>query len=442
MNAVRENVLLVRVPNLYKSEQWKKQGVLRTPTNLALLGAYIREKGHYEPHILDLEIYEQNTPDQIRDRILSINAKYVGFTALSPRFPTILRVCQDIKKERKDLTTIVGGPPISGRPELCKYEGIDYGIVGEGEEAFLDLLDNLTSEGDGKSIKNVVYRQNGGVNKPEKREFIKDLNSLPFPAWDLLNLQEYPDPMFFKGSHAGVFTTRGCPWDCSFCASGVTWERKLRYRSVDNVIEELKELTRRGINNIYFYDDQFAVPERRALDLCSKVAELGIKYQAQIRADSITSNVARALKESGCVSAAIGIESGNENILEQTHKHETKDQMRRAVNLLKGEGIPVLTSFILGLPGDDEKTIRETIDFAKELDTDDMKFMLLTPLPGTEVYDLAIAKGLLNPDDLDQMENTTYYGRTGVNLSNVSTAKLLDLQKEAYSVIDAKKAGR
>jgi radical SAM superfamily enzyme YgiQ (UPF0313 family) len=126
----REKILLVRAPNIYKSEQWKKQGVLRTPTNLALLGSYIRERGAYEPQILDLELYNSCNLAQIAQEILDQDAKYIGFSTLTPRFPTIMRLCGEIKKIDPDVTTIVGGPHISGRPQDCKYSGIDYGIIG------------------------------------------------------------------------------------------------------------------------------------------------------------------------------------------------------------------------------------------------------------------------------------------------------------------------
>ncbi|MFC1685673.1 B12-binding domain-containing radical SAM protein [Nanoarchaeota archaeon] len=435
----REKVLLVRAPNLYKSEQWKKQGVLRTPTNLALLSSYIREKGAYEPEVLDLELYDFKSIPQVAEKILSKNAKYVGFSTLTPRFPTITRICRDLKKANKDLVTMVGGPHITGRPQDCKYEGIDYGILGEGEEAFLKLLNSLESKQDVTKTPNLAYKENGKVMTNPKTAFIKDLDALPRPAWDLLDLKKYKDPAFFgEEPHAGIFTTRGCPYDCIFCASKVTWERKLRFHSIDNVIEEFGTLSKKGINNLYFYDDQFAVKPQRAIELGKRMISSGLnmKYIVQIRADSVNQELAHTLKESGCLSAAIGVETGNEEMLKVIKKKETKDEIRNAVKILKDEGVPITTSYVLGLPGDTHETLQQTLDFAKELNTEQMKFMLLTPVPGTEAYRMAVEKGLLDPDDLEQMEKTTYYDKTEINLSSVTIPELLHYQDLAYKLLD------
>lgn len=438
---VREKVLFVRAPNLYKSEQWKKQGVLRTPTNLAMLASYIRENGQYEPEILDLELEDLNTIPQIADRVISRNSRYLGFSTLTPRFPTILKICQEIKRKSPEMKTIIGGPHISGRPLDCKYEGIDFGIVGEGEIGLLSLLQTLRGKEDCSKVPNLVYKNNSGeliVNA--RAPFIKNLDSLPLPAWDLLDMQAYRDPPFFgEEPHAGVFTTRGCPQNCLFCASKVTWERRLRFRSIDNIMQEFTELKQNfGIRNLYFYDDHFATKEARTLALCERMKPLNLRYIAQIRADSITPKLAEALKDSGCISAALGIESGNEEMLKKIRKNETKEEMRAAVKMLKAVGVPITTSYILGLPGDTHETIQQTLDFARELNTEQMKFMLLTPVPGTDVYRLAVERKLLDPKDFEQMENTTYYDRTAVNLSNVSTEDLLRYQDIAYRELDLK----
>jgi len=434
----REKVLLVRAPNLYKSEQWKKQGVLRTPTNLALLASYIRECGRYDPEILDFELEDSTTPQEVAISIVAKKAKIIGFTTLTPRFPTILKITQEIKKISKDLVTIVGGPHITGRPQDCQYISIDYGVTGEGEPAILDLLNALTSSGNVSNVPNIVHKLFGKLIINPKRHFIRDLDSLPFPAWDLLDMKQYKDPPFFQEkSHAGVFTSRGCPYDCTFCASKVTWERKVRYRSIDNVIAELTELKSAfGTSNIYFYDDHIATKRDRATDLLERVKNLGIKYQLQLRADSVTPKLALLLKQSGCLSAAIGVEAGDEFMLKSIRKRETKNQIRKAVRTLREAEVPTLTSYIIGLPGDTHETIQKTLDFARELNTDQMKFMLLTPVPGTEVYQMAVERGLLNPDDLEQMEKSTFYDTTAINLSNVSTEDLIRYQDIAYTELE------
>jgi radical SAM superfamily enzyme YgiQ (UPF0313 family) len=438
----REKVLFVRAPNLYKSEQWKKQGVLRTPTNLALLSSYIRTFGDYEPEILDFELKDLNTIQSIANEILSKNSRYVCFSTLTPRFPTILKLCQELKKQSPEIITVLGGPHISGRPNDCSYFGIDYGITGEGERGLLKLLNSLKFKTNPAEVPNLVYKLNGQIITNPRAPLIENLDALPLPAWDLLDMKEYKDPPFFREEpHAGVFTTRGCPNDCIFCASKVTWQRKLRFRSVDNVLSEFRGLVEKyGVHNLYFYDDHFATRASRTLDLCNRMIEeeLNMKYIIQARADSINPELARALKKSGCISAAVGVESGNEEMLKYIRKKETKDEIRRAVNILKAEGVPITTSFIIGLPGDTHKTIRETIDFARELDTEQMKFMLLTPVPGTDVYEMAVKKGLLDPNNFEQMEKTTFYDTTAVNLSDVSIKELLKYQDEAYRLLDKK----
>ncbi|MEM4270775.1 MAG: radical SAM protein, partial [Candidatus Pacearchaeota archaeon] len=315
----REKILLVRAPNLYKSKQWKKQGVLRTPTNLALLASFAREFGQYEPEIIDFELHEEKDFTQIANIILSRGARYVGFTTLTPRFPTILKICDALKKIDKDVVTIIGGPHISGRPQDCRYSSIDYGVIGEGEEAFVDLLNALVSKNDASRLDNIVSKENGIIRINKRRPFIRDLDALPLPAWDLLDMTVYTDPPFFgEEPHAGVFTTRGCPQECIFCASKVTWERKLRFRSIDNVINELIQLTDKfKVHNLYFYDDHFAAKPSRAVELCNRMISEGLnmRYIVQLRADSVNTELADALKKSGCLSAALGIESGNEAML-------------------------------------------------------------------------------------------------------------------------------
>jgi len=432
-------VVFVRPPNLQKSGQWKKQGVIRCPLNISLLASFIRERGNYDCGLVDFEIREISSPKQMAEIVLEQSPKYVCITTLTPRYPTVVRICREIKRLAPEVITIVGGPHVTGSQMTALYDGISYGIIGEGEEALLDLLDTLEKGGDPSEVRNLIYRDNGSIKVNETRPFIKNVDELPFPAWDLMNIDEYIDPAYFKGSHLAIFSGRGCPYDCSFCASCVTWKRKLRERSVENVMDEIRHIVKvLGIHNLMFWDDSFAANKKRAIAICNRIIEenLNINYTVQIRADSISEELVNALRDSGCSFAAIGVESGNEEVLKRIGKRETKAQFRAAVKMMKDAGLPIIASYIMGLAGDTHDTIKETIDFAFELDADQSKFMILAPFPGTRDYDLAVRKGLVDPTSFEQMEALNYYDSVAINLSEVSDEDLIRYQDEAYDRFD------
>ena len=432
-------VVFVQPPNLQKSGQWKKQGVIRCPLNISMLASFIREKGRYDCSIVDFEVTPASSPEQMARLILGLSPKYVCFTSLTPRFPTIVKISQEIKKIDAGIVTIVGGPHITGTPTTALYEGISYGVVGEGEEAMLDLLNSLEDGKDPSRVQNIVYRDGKTIKVNKPRPFIKDLDRLPFPAWDLMRIDEYKDPTYFEGSHLAIFSSRGCPFDCIFCASCVTWDRKIRFRSTENVLREIRHIVNvLKVNNIMFWDDSFALDKKRALEICDGIIreKIRINYTVQLRADSVSGELVGALKRSGCSFAAIGVESGNENILKAIGKNETKEQFKKAIQMMKDARLRTIASYIIGLPGDTHETIKETIDFAFELDADQSKFMILAPYPGTAVYRLACERGLVDPASFRQMEQTNYYDSVGINLSRVSDEDLIRYQDEAYARFD------
>lgn len=440
----RPRVIFVRPPNLQMSEQWKKQGVRRCPLNIALLAAYLRLQGDYDCRLVDFEILPVVSLAQMAEVILKESPDYICFTTLTPRFPVLVKIAQEIKRKDPGMVIIAGGPHVTGAPLTALLEGITYGISGEGEEALLELLNVLEKGQSPSAVKNLIFRNEGAVKMNAPRPFIKDLDSLPFPAWDLMDIGKYLDPGYFEGSHLAVYTSRGCLHDCSFCASAVTWKRRLRFRSTENVLEEIRYIVKSlQVNNLMFWDDTFAVHEKRALAICRGLMEekLSVGYTVQLRADSISERLIRALKDSGCRFAAIGVESGNEEMLVKIGKRQTKGQIRKAIKIMKEIGLPSIASYIIGLPGDTHETIRETLDFALELDADQSKFMILAPFPGTRIYDLAVQCGLVEQLSFAQMEATNYYDSVSINLSDVSKQDLLKYQDEAYERFDKERDG-
>ncbi|MBN2406674.1 MAG: radical SAM protein [Elusimicrobia bacterium] len=430
-------ISLVNPPNI------EHTGTFRPPINLAGLAAYVRERGH-EPKIYDLEAERIDDVKQIAELLMKDNTPVIGFTCLTPRYPVIANIAAACKNIDSKVIILLGGPHVSGAVEsVFDDSSIDYAVVGEGEEPLEDFLDYLEEGRDVTAIPNLAYRLNGRIVVNPRRPFIKDLDSLPFPAWDLLPLSLYDnDEVMFNSHYMGINSARGCAWDCNFCASRVIWNGKVRFRSAENLVKEIKTLVEDyNISEFMFYDDTFTVNRKRALKVCELIKKEGLKirFYVSLRADTIDREIAAALKEAGCLVVYIGVESGNEDILRSTGKGIKKEQLRSTVSMLKDIGMPVYTSFIIGHPGDTHETIRETIEFAKELDSEQAKFLIAVPYPGTHLYDLALKKGFLGGSHASEFFYYSCYQHVAVNLSAVSDEDLMAYQKKAYEEYDLRK---
>lgn len=435
-------VTLVQPPNLQKSGEWKKQQVYRTPTNIALLASYVRERGH-EVNIIDFDIRGGNAND-MAEQIMKSEPQIIGFTCLTPRFPIVIKIAQHCKTTNKDVVVVVGGPHVTGLPQhALKDPAIDYGIIGEGEEVLLEVLDLREKGKDISSVPGLILRHDKGVRINPVRPFIKNLDVLPLPAWDLLeNLSAYVEPNFFYGPHFGLLSGRGCAWYCNFCASEVTWKRKVRFHSSDYVINLIENAVNRfGIREFQFYDDTFTINHKRTLAICKMILErkLDIRFYVQARADCIDFEIVDALKKAGCFCVAIGVESGDEKILSMIGKGEIKEQFRMAAKVLKKAKMPFLASYIIGHPSDTHESIRATLDFASELDADESKFMIATPYPGTPLFKMVVERKIIKEDEAENLESYTWYQRVAANLSLVSDEDLLNYQQEAYDKYERRK---
>jgi anaerobic magnesium-protoporphyrin IX monomethyl ester cyclase len=216
----------------------------------------------------------------------------------------------------------------------------------------------------------------------------------------------------------------------------------VRLRSPANVFGEIKELfDKYKINEFMFYDDTFTINTKRAADICNLIIKNGMKirFYMQSRADTMDLDLAILLKKAGCIGVAVGVESGDKKILAQIGKRETKEQFRKAVEIFKQAGLPCVASYVIGLPGDTHETIKATIDFANELDTDQAKFMIATPYPGTQLYEMAKEKKMLKSCEVDDLGDYTYYQHVAANLSNVTDEELMNYQRSAYDSYDKRK---
>lgn len=323
------------------------------PLSLMILAAVSRDAG-YDVEIVDCRDGIKPLPD----------ARFYGFSCATPQINIAKEWAGKLKGK-----TIIGGAHASLLPLDC-VKHFDYVVRGEGEQVLVEIL-----KGD---------RQNGIITAPR----IKNLDGIPYPAWDMVN-QPFSDTLFpgeryGKGELAATLIgSRGCPFLCSFC--GNIHRAPVTYRSLDNIVGELKELIKRGVKHFRFEDDCFTIhPEFE--NLCLEMARLKIHYKAHTRSDLTTKEKADLLFYSGCEECGLGVESADNDVLKMNNKKETVDDHVKAVKILKDAGLRVKTYFVMGLPGETDTTLELNKAFAKETQIDKWTVSTFCPYPGTAIF--------------------------------------------------------
>ncbi len=353
---------------------------------LGYMTAYLRKQG-VPCEIVDGK-FEGLTVASTARRILSTQADIVGITMMTEDFGQAAEVAKRVKQDSPGATIVVGGPHPTAEPAKTLEDDphYDIAVAGEGEHTLHELALALSdgTKGDFAAIPGLAYRQSDKVVRTEVRPFLTTLDELPFPAWDA-----YP---VTSRTRFPLITGRGCPYGCIFCAR--PYGNRARYRDVDSVLDEVSYLLDRfQCRHISFFDETFTLNRQRTERLLDGFMERGyhrrVQWDCETRVDRVDKEFLAKLKAAGCVGVGFGIESGNDEILKIVNKGITKDQARQSVRAAKEVGLFVQTYFILGYPFETRDTIRDTIRFARELDPNSAEFSLLTPLPGTQVYDWA-----------------------------------------------------
>ena len=370
----------------------RQSGGETTPLGLAFLAGVTRQAG-YETHIVDSEILGL-TPEGACDAIMSYKPDVVGFTAVTISVHNAATVARLITNIDKKVITLLGGHHISAVPrETMKlFPEFDIGVLGEGEVTIVELLDALKSGGSLKDVKGLILREGDDFLLTGKRDRLKELDSLPLPAWDLLPKisDHYCPPVHTvkKLPAATLVTSRGCPGRCVFCAR-IVYENKGTYFSAGRVMEMVNDFYYNyGIREIQFRDDNFTVFRKRLLELCKKLKEanLDLAWSSTGRVDTVTPEVLKAMKEAGCWQIWFGIESGSQRILDLVKKGTTIKGIKDAIKWTREAGINPCGFFIIGHPGETKESIQETINFAVDLDLAECHATFMTPFPGSDLY--------------------------------------------------------
>jgi radical SAM superfamily enzyme YgiQ (UPF0313 family) len=382
----------------YNSAVKSVVGVSSPPLGLAYIASVLRQ--NHEVKIIDSNVLNYTISDVERE-LRSFNPDVVGITSVTPSIYEAYKVAETAKKVREDCKVVLGGPHATFMPrqtmEECEY--IDIIVRGEGEETTSELIENIEKGAPLNEVKGITFREKNEIIDTEPRPFIKNIDDIPFPSRDLLPMHLYK----FNGvKYTTMLTSRGCPFKCSFCSSSRLFGGYWRGRSPENVLEEMKIVYEEyGIRNIEFMDDTFTLNQERAEKICDEIIKQGwdISWGASSRVDTLSKKLVEKMKKAGCWIIFLGIESGSQKILDAIGKRITLEQVKKAVKILKDAGIQVLGSFIIGFVQDTKETIKETIKFAKSLNLNYAEFSILTPYPGTPIFDYAKKHGMLLTED-------------------------------------------
>jgi radical SAM superfamily enzyme YgiQ (UPF0313 family) len=357
---------------------------------------------------IDVDVEDLANKENELESVLKtmVNAGLYGITSTTSQYIYAKKIKNILKKINPNAKIVIGGAHASSVPEQCKKDGFDVVVVGEGENAIVDIANKCINK---KEIPPIV-----------SMPYIQDMDLILFPARDMIDIQSYWYDI--DGNKATtIITSRGCPYQCAFCSKDV-WKNKVRFNSIDYVCNELKEVIEKyGFKYFLFLDDTITVHRKRLFEFCDKIKPLNIKWRCYARS-STTKDMLIAMKEAGCVEVGAGIESGSQKILDIIGKNITVSENTRFINDCKEVGITANVFIMIGLPGETYETVMETKKWMEEVRPDKFGFNIFLPYVGTPIYNKVVDYDIT----LHDVPEEKYWvkGKQGEYDAFVSTSKL------------------
>ncbi|BBD72304.1 B12-binding domain-containing radical SAM protein [Sulfodiicoccus acidiphilus] len=416
----------IRPINPTKTAYKKSFGFLPTPLGLLQLAGDVLSVEGTEARVVDMEADGMMTVESVVDEATKWDPDVVGITIHATAAQEVsLSLARRIKEQLKDTVLVAGGHHATFTPTETLKGGFDVVVLGEGDGTMVDLVHCLNGKMKLEDVKGIAYYKGGEIRKTKPRPLITNLDTIPVPAFHLVNREKYTFDIFGKGeSVACIETSRGCPYACDFCSVTPTWGNKWRNKSVSRIMQEVKLVESLGYRWIFFVDDIFVVfpniKQREKLFDCMINEGVEVKWIAQMRADITARNPTLIEKaaNAGLKVAFLGVESGSEETLKKMHKGLNTSWAEKAVKVLDENGVVVLVGLILGAPYEGLKDMWRTVKFAYKLSdvgADGVQFSIYTPLPGTRVFVDAIKNGKLFTLDWSQFDLLTPVMRTRVH---------------------------
>jgi len=370
----------------------KRQGTL-PPLGIAYIASSL-EKAKHEVEIIDA-VALRLSKEEVRQKVKQYAPDIVGITAMTPSFRGAQEAGMIAKEE--GVTTVVGGVHMALFPEeTLSYDYFDFGIVGEGEETMVELCGAIENRQPFEKLKGLAFKKDGAVFANEPR-IVANLDSIPMPAYHLLPMKKYSSII---GLHpiSTMIGTRGCPYKCGFCYKTPS-DISHRQRNTINVVDEMEYLVKNyNAKEIMFYDD-LMLPDF-AQKLCEEILrrKLQVKWQSPQRINLVNPKLLRLMAKAGCRILRYGVEQGDSEMMQRVEKGITFDQVKKVFRWTKEAGIDAFAYFIIGYGNENSRTMRATINLAKELDPKYVMFTKAVPLPQTKLMTMAVAQGLITED--------------------------------------------
>ncbi len=404
------------------------------PLGLMYLSSYLKKNGFCDIKMLDGRAENLKGTTKYVEMIQAFNPDIIGISAMHHEAQASKHLAGLIKNTKKNCVVVIGGAYPSSDYESClKCRDIDFAVIGEGEETFVELVKCIEEGKTVENVKGVAYRKGGTTIFNGNRTPIEDLDTIPYPDYSLVDMNLYfygsrpsiTNPIYWKKKAVNIMTSRGCPFQCTYCHK--IFGKHIRYRSIDNVMGEISFLHRKyKIEEVEFLDDCFNLNLKRAKKLLDALIEskmeLKISFPNGLRVDNIDKELIEKLKGANTYKVSFGIETASPRLQVKIRKNINLEKAKRTINMVAESGIHTTGFFMLGLPSETEQEMKMTINYALNSSLHSVSFLILTPFPGTEIWEHAC---LGNGD-------YTHYDKISVNLSYVSDERLYQLRKMAY----------
>ncbi|MBU3897279.1 MAG: B12-binding domain-containing radical SAM protein [Nanoarchaeota archaeon] len=371
------------------------------PITMLNLGSYLKSVG-INCEIIDVKIdylqkhfSKEGVENTIIEKLEKNKPKIIGMSCFTTELDEITKLAERIKKTYNP-TIIVGGIHATLLPEeiIFKDSPFDIAVIGEGEITIAELSKLILKNESTKDVDGIAYLENNTMKRTAERALIANLDDLPLLDWSMVDMDYYLRPnlgiiRYMPLSGVGIFTGRGCPFSCSYCANKNLWKRKVRFRSVEKVVDEIESLIKNyKIDSFFIYDDTFTLQKERVIDFCNELnrRKINLIWGCQTRVNTVDEEMIKAMSEANCIQIEFGVESGSQKTLDSVSKGITIQQIKDAFKLSKKYNMRTFNNFMFNLVDEDEDDVKKTLNLVKELNADENSVGILTPYPGCDLY--------------------------------------------------------